>query len=69
MKIVKMFGGNSIAVYQDDNSKKRAAAQKLIDENRVNFICNADYREGSYMHRVVCTILDKIKVESRYNIL
>ncbi|MCF0168579.1 MAG: haloacid dehalogenase-like hydrolase [Bacteroidales bacterium] len=66
MKIVKMFGGNSIAVYVPENEKKKATAQQLLSQDRVNFICPADYSADSEMFRVVCTIIDKIKTESEY---
>ena len=53
MKIVKMFGGNSIAVYQRHNKEKIMTARKLLKEDRVNFICNADYSEGAEIYEVV----------------
>lgn len=61
MKMVKEHGGHSIAVYGEES--KRPMAQKLIDEHRVNFVCHADYREGSEIHAVVTKILDKIKAD------
>ncbi len=66
MKIVKMFGGNSIAVYRDSNPKQKATAHKLLDQNRVNFICRADYREGGEIFKVVTTIIDKVKAEDDF---
>ena len=65
MKIVKMFGGNAIAVY--NNEKKRKEAAQLLAEDRVNFICPTDYREGGRMFDVVKAIIDKVKSESEYN--
>ncbi|MBP9987443.1 MAG: haloacid dehalogenase-like hydrolase [Bacteroidales bacterium] len=65
MKIVKMFGGNAIAVYSSE--KKRAEAAQLLREDRVNFICPTDYREGGRMFDIVCSIIDKVKAESEYN--
>ena len=69
MKIVKMFGGNSIAVYDPASERKSATARKLLRQNRVNFICQADYRVGSQMYEVVTTIIDKIKAESDFSAL
>ena len=69
MKIVKMFGGNSIAVYDPASERKSATARKLLRQNRVNFICKADYRVGSQMYEVVTTIIDKIKAESDFSAL
>ena len=39
MKIVKMFGGNSIAVYSPENKRQQDTARKLLKQDRVNFIC------------------------------
>lgn len=64
MKMVKEHGGHSIAVYGDN--KKKATAYKLIKENRVNFVCKADYREGKDIHAVVKRILDKIKSDIEF---
>lgn len=61
MKIVKMFGGNSIAVYNPKIEKKKLTAKKLLRQKRVNFICPADYTEKSRTFEVVCTIIDKIR--------
>ena len=37
MKIVKMFGGHSIAVYNQKNSHKKEVAKTLFRQGRVNF--------------------------------
>lgn len=66
MKIVKMFGGNAIAVYPKDRETKIQEAKKLLNENRVNFICETDYSQGSELYDVVCKIIDKIKADSVY---
>ena len=63
MKIVKMFGGNSIAVYSQKSESKRNIARKLLRQKRVNFICPADYGKDSKMYGIVCAIIDKIKAE------
>ncbi len=63
MKIVKMFGGNSIAVYNPENKKKVNVAKKLLRQQRVNFITPADYTYGSRTYNVVCAIIDKIKAD------
>lgn len=61
MKLVKLSGGHSIAVYHDEVNKLKA--EKLIKENRVNFACLADYSEGSAIHQKVVKILNKIKAD------
>ncbi len=63
MKIVKMFGGNAIAVYNPQKPAKKALAQKLLREDRVNFISPTDYTAGSRTFEIVKAIIDKIKVE------
>ncbi len=65
MKIVKMFGGNAIAVY--NNEAKKATAQQLLDQDRVNFMAPTDYTESGDMFALVKGIIDKIKAESEYN--
>ncbi len=69
MKIVKMFGGNSIAVYSPENRRQRETARKLLKQDRVNFICQADYRVGGQVYEVVTTIIDKIKAENDFHTL
>ena len=67
MKIVKMFGGNSIAVYSPENKHQRDTAAKLLRQDRVNFMCKADYRVGGEIYAVVTTIIDKIKAENDFH--
>ena len=69
MKIVKMFGGNSIAVYSPENQRQHDTARKLLKQDRVNFICQADYRVGGQIYEVVTTIIDKIKAENDFHAL
>lgn len=61
MKMVKANGGYSIAVYKPKDKGKRKIAEKLILDNRVNFVCQADYRDSQDIYNVVTTILEKIK--------
>ncbi|MDI9494880.1 MAG: HAD family hydrolase [Bacillota bacterium] len=56
MKLVKINGGHSIAVYHDD----RCIADSLISQGRVDFVVNADYSENSEMEKTVYTILNQI---------
>lgn len=63
MKIVNMFGGNSIAVFDPSNDVKRAKARKLLRQGRVRFITPANYTKESRTYRVVCAIIDKIKAD------
>ena len=63
MKIVKMFGGHSIAVYNQKNSHKKAVAKTLFKQGRVNFITPAVYTKESRTYEIVCAIIDKIKAD------
>ena len=61
MSVVKEQGGHSIAVYGKQH--KKATALRLIEENRVNFACKADYSEEGEIYATVCRILDKIRAD------
>ena len=63
MKIVKMFGGNSIGVYNPAIPKKKKVAEKLLRQHRVNFITPAIYTKESRTYNVVCSIIDKIRID------
>ena len=63
MKIVGMFGGNPIAVYDPDSSKKKATAQKLQRQGRVKFVTPATYTKDSRTFKIVAAIIDKVKAE------
>ena len=63
MKIVGMFGGHSIAVYNPGSDKKKAIALKLKRQGRVAFATPADYTGDSRTYKVVCAIIDKIKAD------
>lgn len=62
MKLVRQLGGNSISVYKRSQGAKERA-QKLLRENRVNFVCPANYSKNSEIYRVVTTIIDKIRAD------
>ena len=63
MKIVNMFGGHSVAVFDPENEKKKRQALKLKRQGRVNFITPAQYTASSRSYKVVCAIIDKIKAD------
>ena len=64
MKLVTMFGGNAIAVFDPTRPNKKAVAQKLLRQGRVNFITPASYSKDSRTFRLVCAIIDKIKADN-----
>ncbi len=57
MKLVRINGGYSIAVYQRG---KKSRVEDLITNNRVHFIEPADYSEGSDLDNTVKLILSKM---------
>ena len=59
MKLVKVNGGYSIAVYQKGKKEK---VENLLLHNRVDFIELADYSEGSELEETVRNILCKISM-------
>lgn len=67
MKLVKSYGGHSIAVYNPDDQRggTRKEMGQLIRDDRVNHVCPADYSEGSEMDVLVKTIIDKIELDHR----
>ncbi len=65
MRLVKNYGGHSIAVYNPENKSKRKEMNTLIRDNRVNYVCPADYTAGSEMDVLVKAIIDKIAADLR----
>lgn len=68
MKMVKERGGKSIAVYPEG---KGDTVKPLVDDDRINYVCVADYSESSTMERIVklmienMAIAEKLKTEER----
>lgn len=60
MIVVKENGGNSIAVYKKGERDK---VVHLFEDERVNFICKADYSENGELDKVVKLILDGIVID------
>lgn len=65
MRLVKNYGGHSIAVYNPAVKGARKELNALIRDNRVSFVCPADYAPGSEMDTLVRTIIDKIDTDYR----
>ena len=63
MRLVKSSGGYSIAVYDPARDEGRGESDRLIRENRVNFVSPADYTEGRELDRIVKTVIDKIDAD------
>ncbi len=69
MRLVKNFGGHSIAVYNPKDEEKRGDMNTLIRDNRVNHVCPADYSDGSEMDTVVKAIIDKCVADHTLELL
>ena len=59
MKMMRSYGGQAIAVYQDAN---RPGVEQLLRQGRVDFIFPADYREGTGLETTVKNIIRKMAV-------
>ena len=59
MKMMRSYGGQAIAVYQDAN---RPGVEQLLRQGRVDFIFPADYREGAGLEVTVKNIIRKMAV-------
>ena len=57
MKLVKVNGGHSIAVYSEEND----SARDIMNQGRVDYMAKTDYSEGSKLESTVFSILDSIK--------
>ena len=61
MKMMKAYGGYSIAVYQKRDSKVEA----LLSRDRVDFIYPADYSEGTGLDKTVKNIIKKMAIADK----
>lgn len=61
MKMMKAYGGQSIAVYNDSNKEK---VEQLLIDDRVDFIFPADYSKDSSLDKTMKNILKKIAIEN-----
>ena len=65
MKLVRQMGGSSIAVYEPGNQKKEKIAERLFNQNRVDYFSPADYSSGADLDQLVKAIICKIKADDR----
>ena len=61
MKLVKQYGGHSIAVY---NKKEKHKVEPLLRDERVNFICESNYTEDSQLETLVKQIIKKVAADN-----
>jgi 2-hydroxy-3-keto-5-methylthiopentenyl-1-phosphate phosphatase len=65
MKLVKDKGGHSVAVYASKLAEKKSLSERLKRDGRVNFMAEADYREGSQLDSLIKSILDHLFTKHR----
>ncbi len=58
MKLVNVYGGYSIGVYNPDGGDK-TKVYKMVRDNRIKMFAPADYRDGSQMDGLVKQIIDR----------
>ena len=61
MKLTKVNGGHSIAVYRDD----RAEADRMLLDRRVDYVIKADYSKGGEMEKTVFEVIDQIAATAK----
>lgn len=64
MKLMKQYGGHSIAVYHPELAKSQNLAKELVTADRVHFTAPADYSQGSAMETLAFAILKEIASRS-----
>ena len=58
MKLVNLYGGNSIGVYNAQTQDK-TKVYKMMHDNRIKYYAPADYSEGTELDILVKAIIDK----------
>lgn len=69
MRLVKEQGGHSIAVYKPSSEEDRLKSEQLVRDNRVSYVCAADYSKGREIDMLVHTIIDKIEADHKLELL
>lgn len=59
MGIIKEKGGKSIAIYQKGKKDK---VLPLFEEDRVNYICEANYRRDSDLEKIIKLVIKQVSV-------
>ena len=62
MKLVKERGGKSIALYASGNSE---SVKPLVDDERINYVCVADYTPDSPLENIVKLMIENMAVLER----
>ena len=59
MKMVKERGGKSIALYPEGHSEN---VRPLVDDDRINCVCVANYSPGSTLEKIVKLMIEKMAI-------
>lgn len=62
MRLVKMNGGESVAIYHKDTIE---TAKRLLKDKRVGYICKADYSSGSELEEIIKLVIHQRALTSQ----
>ena len=62
MKLVKLSGGHSIALYQQGQKDE---VQPLLKHERVDWIFEADYRKDEALDKAMHNLINKLAVDNQ----
>ena len=62
MKMLKSKGGKSIALYQ---SGRAETVKPLVDDDRINYVCVADYSPNSSLEKIVKLMIENMVILER----
>lgn len=65
MKMVKILGGHTVAVYQEKNRAAALKAKRLKKEKRADAAVPADYRAGMALDIFVRAVVDEVAASAR----
>ena len=66
MTVIRNYGGCAIAVYKPYSPKGKDTCRELLKAERVNFIAQADYSDGSELDKLIKLLLDNMVEEIKY---
>ncbi len=65
MKMLNYQGGTSIGVYPPNTEGAKEKAQELLENDRANYIAEADYSENSGIVEIIKGIIDQISTKAK----
>ena len=66
MTMLKKSGGKSIGIY---TPKNKSQVQQFLLDDRINYVCPANYKENSYLDRIVKLIIKSTCLVSELSVL